>query len=101
MDIFEQFRLARLGFARLVSSEFRRRGHVAHGSNSVHTRKAFIKVKHNGTLNYGVLLTAISKHKHLVPDARVVCAKSVQHNLFRLLYPHMWCSNNQARGGIG
>ena len=56
-------------------------------------RKAFLKVKHSSSVNYRYLNTLLKQFSNL-HSSDVVIAKSVQHSLFRLLYPLMWPNSN-------
>ena len=56
-------------------------------------RKAFIKIKHSSNVNYRYLNRLLRQLSSLHSSDTII-AKSVQHSLFRLLYPRMWPSNS-------
>ena len=71
------------------------------GPRSRGPRKAFLKVQHSSSCNYRYIHALISKYKHLL-GSKIIVAKTVQHSVFRLMYPHTWnkkCSQ-LAVGGL-
>jgi len=64
------------------------------------TRKAFLKLKHSSSINYTHIHKLAHKLRHL-HGSKLVVAKTVQHSMFRMLYPHMWgnvCHQLEAGG---
>ena len=71
------------------------------GPRSRGPRKAFLKVQHSSSCNYKYIHALISRHKHLL-GSKIIVAKTVQHSVFRIMYPHTWnkkCSQ-LAVGGL-
>ena len=56
-------------------------------------RKGFLKIKHSSNVNYRYLNRLLQQLSSL-HSSDIIIAKSVQHSLFRLLYPQMWPSNS-------
>jgi hypothetical protein len=64
-------------------------------------RKAFLKVTHSSTVNYGALNRILRRNSGLIgKTSQIMIAKKIQRSIFRILYPYMWCGTaHRARGG--
>ena len=101
--IFKSHLIRRGYSAAEVNKAFARAHHSQSGLNrqtQVSVRKVFLKVQHSSTVNYGAISSALSKHSHMLKGScKIVCATTVQRNIFRLLCSSTWRPNKLAVGG--